>query len=273
VKYSQFEWLVLAVGSVAVIGTVLVGMASAAPPSWEEIVGQLLIIPVLFAALHWGRNGGFFAAVAALVAYVIVRVPTALQSGVSSDLVYLIVVRGVVYAFIGVVGGEIAGRIKYFFASLEGTSSVDPETRVFNETMVRQIVCTELGKARRYGAHFSIVVFEVAPRLLEELRPVKRRSILRHVANYMRNDVRLVDDLGRIDDGRFVLILPHTPREGATVAADRVRSGVRDMLGAKDESVSAQVLCSEGDEATLEAFIDSLKKPDEGDPDAAVACA
>ena len=78
------------------------------------------------------------------------------------------------------------------------------------------------------------------------------------MADHIRNDVRLVDDVGRLDDGRFVLVFPHTPKAGGEVAAARVRQGVRDLLGAKDESVEASVYGSEEDAGAIRALIDSF---------------
>ena len=72
-KYTVFERLTLAVGGAAVIGTIVAGHRGA--PLIEEIVAQVLLLVVLIGAVHWGRNGGFGAAVAASLIYVLMRVP------------------------------------------------------------------------------------------------------------------------------------------------------------------------------------------------------
>ena len=59
--------------------------------------------------------------------------------------------------------------------------------------------------------------------------------------------MRLVDDVARLDDGRFLLVLPHTNKAGARIAADRVSQGVRRVLGEKGDSLRADVLGVEED--------------------------
>jgi hypothetical protein len=113
---------------------------------------------------------------------------------------------------------------------------------VYNQRFVGRLLLGNLSSYKRYGAPFSVVLIELEPSLTAEMRPSKNVQLVRAVADHVRNDVRLVDDVGRLDDGRFVLLLPHTPRSGAEVAAARVRAGVRDTSGAKDESVTATVM-------------------------------
>ena len=82
--------------------------------------------------------------------------------------------------------------------------------------------------------------------------------MMRAVATHIRDDVRLVDDVGRLDDGRFVLLFPQTPKAGGGVAAERVSETVRDLLGARDESVSTRVLGAPEDLTELQSLRDAI---------------
>lgn len=239
-KYSRFEWLTLTIGALAVLGTLLASMRGTVVP--QEVVAQLLLIAVLVGAVHWGRNGGFIAAVAAVSLYVLLRVPTITAEGMTADLFAIIMVRVATYGIVGILGGEVCGRIKYVFAGLESRDTIDEVTQVYNQQFIAKLLVSHVAQHTRYGSEFSVAVLTIPPALLAELRPSKQRSILRGAANLVRNDVRMVDEVGRLDDGRFAVILPHTPRAGANIAAERVRKGLRDYLGARDESVTAQVL-------------------------------
>ncbi len=256
-KYSRFEWLTLGVGAVAVLGTV--AFALQPRPDWVELLAQLLLLPVLFGAVHWGRRGGLIAALGATLAYVALRLPSVVAVGLQSEVLELIIIRVVTYGFVGVIGGELCGRIKYFFARLEDSCSIDEHTRVYNQRFITQMLSNSLAEAARYGTVFSIALVELAPCLTAELRQSRVRHLVRAVADHIRNDVRLVDDVGRLDDGRFVLVLPHTPKDGAVVAATRVRIGVRDLLGAKDDSVRATVLCTTDDVSEIQALVDAIR--------------
>jgi len=54
-------------------------------------------------------------------------------------------------------------------------------------------------------------------------------------------------------------VLPHTPKAGATVAATRVRIGVRDVLGAKDDSVRMEVFCTTEETTEIETLVRSIR--------------
>jgi GGDEF domain-containing protein len=257
VKYSRFEWLTIAVGGVAILATAAVALQPR--PDWTEIAAQLLLLPVLISAVHWGRKGGLVGALAATLAYLMLRLPSIVSVGLGPDVLQLVLIRTVTYGFVGIIGGEMCGRIKYFFARLEDSCSIDEHARVYNQRFIAQLLSTHLGEAARYGAVFSIAIIELAPSLTAELRVSRVRTLVRAVADHIRNDVRLVDDVGRLDDGRFVLVFPHTPKDGAVVAATRVRMGVRDVLGAKDESVTCTVSSSAEDGAELRALLDGIR--------------
>lgn len=254
-KYSRFELLTLTVGALAIGGTIVASLGS--HPGVEEIAAQLLLFLVLAAAVHFGRNGGFFAAVGAIVVYIAMRSPLLLQ-GLTPDLLTLIAVRMATYGAIGIIGGEVCGRIKYVMARLEGGANVDYETHLYNEAYVGRLLAENLALQARYKAPFAVAIYTLSPALTSELRPSRRLSLLRAVANHIRNDVRLVDDVGRLGDGRFVLVMPHTPKAGGEVAGGRVREGIRELLGARDESVSFQLLAAPEDLSELNRIRDEL---------------
>lgn len=141
--------------------------------------------------------------------------------------------------------------MKYIIAQLEGSSMLDDTTQVYNRRYCGQTLKNGLGQFQRYQVPFSVAVIGLAPGLISDLRPSRQRTMLRSVANHIRNDIRLVDDVGYIGDGRFLVILPQTPSAGAAVASDRIRRAVRDLVGAKDESVTATPLAVPGDAAAI----------------------
>jgi GGDEF domain-containing protein len=256
VKYSRFETLALAVGAAAIFGTMAASWQ--AQPMIEEIAAQALLFGVLVGAVHWGRNGGFIAAVIAIVVYISMRSSLIARSGLTPDLLDLILVRTLSYGFVGIVGGEVCGRVKYLLARLNNSMNVDEETQLFNQRFLAHLLEGNVGQHTRYGTPFSIALVELAPALTSELKASRRRSMLKTVANHVRNDVRLVDDVARLDDGRFVLVFPQTPKDGAAIAGERVRAGARDLLGARDESVTAKVLAAPEDLRELQEFVATL---------------
>lgn len=256
-RYTTFERLVLVFGGGAILATLVV--STSAHQDLAEFLAQLILIGVLVGAVHWGRRGGLVAAVAACLLYFVLRLPLLVRTGgLTPDMMVLLVTRFATYGVIGIFGGELCQRIKYLFARLEDDSRIDDWTRVYNQNHAVRLIDNVIGRNARYGTPFSLVLIHLAPALTEGLRPPKQHALLKAAAGHIRGDVRLVDDVARLDDSRFLVILPSTPREGALVAAERVRVGVRDVLGAKDESVTASVLGADTDAYEIERLRASL---------------
>lgn len=255
-KYSRFEALMLAVGSIVITATVVASLREG--PIVEEAIAQSLLLVVLVGAAHWGRNGGFAAAAAASLGYIALRIPLVVSTGLTGDVVSLLLVRLASYGIVGIVGGEVCGRIKYLFARLEESTNVDELTHLFNERFAGRLLANGIGNHVRYEMDLSVVILELSPNLTSELRPSRERSTLHAVAERIRGDVRLVDDVGRLSDGRFMVILPHTKRDGADVVAERLAARVRDLLGARDESVHTEVLATPDDLGVLREFASRL---------------
>jgi len=260
VKYSRFEWLIIGVGGITMAASLLLTSRSALIP--QEVVGQLLLFAVLVGAVRWGRNGGFVAALAAVLVYILMRVPLITNVGMTRDVLSMILVRLVSFGAVGILGGELCGRMKYVFAGLEGRRALDEVTRLYNESFVVELLQQNLALQERYKTPLAVVLLTIAPALMHDLRPAKQRSLMRAVGNLIRNDVRLVDEVGRLSDGRFVLILPNTDKGGAHVAANRVRRHVCDLLGAKDGAVSDRVLAAPDDTGELALLVASLRLED-----------
>jgi GGDEF domain-containing protein len=269
VKYQRFEWLTIGVGGAAVFGSLGVTLLRGAPIHGYdvivEMVAQGLLLVVLVGAVHWGRKGGFFAALASTVAYIGLRTPTIVAAVSNLEVAQLILVHTITYGIVGILGGEMCSRIKYFFARLENAFNIDEDSRVYNERFLGQVLAGQLAQHRRYGQLFSVGTLTLSPALTTELRPSKIVTLTRTVAAHMRDDVRLVDDVGRLSDGRFLFVYPHTSKEGAIVATERVRIGVRDVLGAKDESVTSTVLSVPEDLEEIQALLDDMQPSKSGD--------
>ncbi len=240
-KYSRFEALVSGVGAAAILGALALSAQGALVI--EEVVAQVLLLFVLLAAVHWGRNGGFIAAIVASLIYVFARIPLVAEQGALSwDVASLVLVRVLSYGLIGIVGGELCSRIRYIFARLEDSSSVDEWSQVFNQRFIARALESAAGQFTRYQTPFSVVILGISDALFTDLRAAKQRSMVRGVASHIRSDIRLVDEAGRLDDGRFLVVLPHTPLSGALVVSDRLHRGVCNVLGAREDSVDVKVL-------------------------------
>lgn len=243
-RYARFELLVLLLGIAVVAGSVALLPKDAAGAA--DVVAQLLIAVVLIGAVHWGRNGGFVAAIVAVVVYLVVRMPDLLETGLSDSLVAEFALRVLTYGLVGVVGGEVSGRVKYLVARASSDPLLDELTGLYNARYASQAVSSSLDAWRRYQVPCAAVVVTIEPPLFAEIRQDRYRTLLRGVASALRGAVRLVDDVAYAPDGTFVVLLPHTGRAGAVVAEARI---VRELETVLDEAqrthLSSEVISCE----------------------------
>lgn len=255
-KYSQFEKLVITLGAAAILGTLLLSLPSGGP-GLTEIIAQLMLLLVLVVAVHYGPKGGLIAAIVASVIYIAMRIPT-LAGDMTLGVSAMVLVRLAAYGLVGVVGGELCGRIKYVFARYDDSSTIDDWSHVYNQRYAARALEQALGRFTRYGEAFSVVVIALSPSLTSELRPSRQRALVRGVANCLRDDIRMVDEVARLNDGRFLILLPHTPREGAMVVNARLEAGVCHTLGAREASVTANFFGAAEDGPALEALASDI---------------
>ncbi len=266
-SYPLFEIITLTVGAVSILTAVVA-------TCWSghvglEAVAQLLLLVVLVGAVHRGRKGGVATALFAIVTYVCMRMPLILRDGLAPDVLGLILVRVVTYAAIGIGGGILCSRIRQFLARLDGKSNIDEETQLFSERFIARTMRGMVLQHERYGSPFGIVLVGV-PGVAAGHRGPERRRAMREIATHIRGNVRLVDDVGRLDDSTFVLVLPETHKDGASVAAGRVQANVREFLGGSEGTVSAKALAAPEEIAEIVALRDRI---DAESPDSAEGAA
>ncbi len=250
-KYSRFEQLIIGVGGLAILGSMVLSFHSGGP-GVVEIVAQLLLFAVLVVAVHWGRRVGMYAAIAASFLYIALRIPVLSSSeDLTVEVLIFMVARIAAYGLVGIVGGEVCSRIKYVFARFDDSNTIDDWSRVYNQRYVSREIEQARARYTRYGEPFSLVLITLSPAVTGDMTPQRQRSLVRAVANYLRDDIRMVDEVGRLEDGRFVVLLPHTPREGGVVVTARLAAGVRQTVGAKPESVTAQCMGAAEDTVAL----------------------
>ncbi len=85
----------------------------------------------------------------------------------------------------------------------------------------------ELNKTRRYGHATSLLLAQLDG--LESQSEEDRARVLVRTASFLVGNLRNVDVLFRVGEHRFASLLPETPEDGASVAAERLRALVPDV--------------------------------------------
>ena len=256
-KYTRFEELVLVIGGVTILGSIAVSY-SGGPPELIAVTAQLMLFGVLVAAVRFGRRGGLIAAVVAAIVYTLLRFDTFILLETSYSALFVLTAHLIAFGVVGVGVGEMCSQAKYRLTTLEGASAVDEWSRVFNQRWAHRALDAARSRYRRYNEPFSVVIVSVAHRVFDGLAPSRHRTVVRGMADHIRADVRVVDEVARLDNGLFLVLLPHTPKSGGEVAARRLTKGTVSILGARNESVSVRLLSVPDDAAAIDAFINSI---------------
>jgi len=263
-RYTRFEELILIVGGVTILGTVAVSY-SGGPPELAEVAAQFMLFGVLFCAVRFGRRGGLIAAIVASAIYTLLRIDTLSLTQTSTTAMVILATRLAAFGLVGVAGGELCSRVRYGMATLEGASALDEWSRVYNQRWAFKSLDAARARFLRYDEPFSVVVMTISPAVFEGLRPSRHRAVVRGVADHIRADVRVVDEVSRLDDGRFIVLLPHTPKDGGEVAAARLKKGTVSVLGARAESLVLELLGASEDPDAIDALLDSIAPHDPAD--------
>ena len=101
----------------------------------------------------------------------------------------------------------------------------DPLTALFNRRGLTERLIEEWSRARRYGAPLSLMMVDIDhfKRINDQHGHATGDVAIGHVARLLARDRRLSDIVARYGGEEFVLLLPHTPGEGAFSLAERLR--------------------------------------------------
>jgi diguanylate cyclase (GGDEF)-like protein len=144
-------------------------------------------------------------------------------------------------------------------------SSLDSLTGLYNRTFFFSALEREIARSDRSGRGFCLVMLD-----LDELKDVNDRhghhagdSVLRAVAETVRNSIRRIDIAARYGGDEFVAILPETDPSGGWVVAEKIRLGVNDATVsglAFHPTVSVGVVSYPTDGRTADALIVSADR-------------
>ncbi len=255
--YERFERLVLGVGVAAVLALVAASVYQNASAS--HIVSELMLWPVLALALHFGRRVGFISAVAAAAISVILMIPVmASPEGLSPDALAFLAGCIFGYGVLGILGGELACRLRYVYARLEESDSVDPWSHAYSQRFAATELKRHLTEYARSREEFSVLLVKLAPSVSAEQNPAQQRSTARSMTNHFRGDLRMVDQVAHLDDGRFLLLLSQTSAHGVAAVASRVCRSLLQLLSLEEDALSTQCLSSDVDNSALSSLAKEL---------------
>jgi GGDEF domain-containing protein len=254
----------MVVGACAVVATIFATATDSNRAA--DIVGQAMIVVVLFGGLHYGRRGALISFVCATGFYAIFAFGFSSPSIGLGTEVQIFVLRTVVFAIVALVAGELNVRLKYLFIKLEHHDYVDDITSLYNAKYLSKLIEKYISEFDRYGSKFSLSSFSVDESIMTPMKKKARVKLVKDLGNsIIRGNIRGADEAARLEGTKFTVLYPNTNFDGATCASLRVKGkivGYLDRHGLEtqsDEIVKAEIVEYPKDKDAIEMMAVNLQ--------------
>lgn len=134
----------------------------------------------------------------------------------------------------GFLGGELSAVVeKNMFkiasvSELEKLVTLDGSTGFYNQQGFFKQLEEEVGRAKRYGTSFSLLLFQISN--LQQLQSIYKKQdimfIKKTVAEIVASKLRFTDCKGIFDDGSIGVILPQTESGGLNIVVSKIDTAV-----------------------------------------------
>lgn len=134
----------------------------------------------------------------------------------------------------GFLGGELSAVVeKNMFkiasvSELEKLVTLDGSTGFYNQQGFFKQLEEEVGRAKRYGTSFSLLLFQISN--LQQLQSIYKKQdimfIKKTVAEIVATKLRFTDCKGILDDGSIGVILPQTESGGLNIVVSKIDTAV-----------------------------------------------
>lgn len=134
----------------------------------------------------------------------------------------------------GFLGEELSAMVeKNMFkiasvSELEKLVTLDGSTGFYNQQGFFKQLEEEVGRAKRYGTSFSLLLFQISN--LQQLQSIYKKQdimfIKKTVAEIVASKLRFTDCKGILDDGSIGVILPQTESGGLNIVVSKIDTAV-----------------------------------------------
>ncbi|OGP56211.1 MAG: diguanylate cyclase [Deltaproteobacteria bacterium RBG_13_61_14] len=131
---------------------------------------------------------------------------------------------------------------------IKDLSIVDDVTGLYNSRHLHALLETEISRAVRYSAPFSVIFLDLDYFKLvnDNHGHLVGSRLLREIGQVLRFNLRTVDWATRYGGDEFVLILPRTGRKEALLVAQRLRHALNGTVFLKSEKLNIRITASFG---------------------------
>lgn len=125
---------------------------------------------------------------------------------------------------------SLAARLKEANEKLRTLSETDPLTQVYNRRRFLEVAQGQLALARRHCFPTSVLLidFDRFKQINDQHGHLAGDHVLVEASRFILTTLRDSDTLARFGGEEFIVLLPHTAREGALMVAERILAAIRE---------------------------------------------
>jgi diguanylate cyclase (GGDEF)-like protein len=114
------------------------------------------------------------------------------------------------------------------YEEMKRLASTDSLTELYNRHFFNEVFPLEIERARRYDKPLAILLMDIDgfKAINDHLGHLRGDEVLKVVARSLANQLRAADLIARFGGDEFIVILPETSKEEASVVADRLKQAV-----------------------------------------------
>lgn len=210
------------------LALVLVTLAGLVDQATRPALGGAVpyVLPVLLAGWRLGRGSAIFWATAATGVWL------AVERSASLEAVPLAYWNALGLLALLLLVGVLASGLRSTLRLARALAGTDLLTRVLNGHTFRELVELERSRALRYNRPFTLAYLDVEGLgMLKATRSTRTMErALQLVARTVAENIRSMDSVARLDRGEFGILLPETGGEAATVALNKVRDRLEEVV-------------------------------------------
>ncbi len=146
---------------------------------------------------------------------------------------------------------------------LERLGDVRPGQRFYHYEFFKHLLLVEIRRAKRYKYPLSVCLVELDPYRLPPGQLMARRDIRAGVARAVSESIRDIDIPVYVGGERILIVLPHTPLEGAQKVARRVARLIREGMypvGDDAQDITASIGVSGLDQTRRLSFAQLIRE-------------
>jgi len=133
-------------------------------------------------------------------------------------------------------------------ARIHELTITDDVTALYNVRHLNFVLDTEIYRSNRYSYQFSVIFID-----LDHFKHVNDNhghlagsKLLKELAELLRGSLRMIDYAFRYGGDEFVVLLPQTDKDNATIVARRLRDRLNEHVFLKEENLNLQLTSSIG---------------------------